>query len=100
MYTEWQRFVREYGHTLSGKDLLDNTDILCTLSSVHSMSVLSNKSLPLSVCPYFLTNLCHSVYGMSVLSNKSLPLSVHGMSVLSNKSLPLSVHGMENTDIR
>jgi hypothetical protein len=42
-YTEWQRFVREYGHTLSGKDLLDNTDI--------PLSVFSNKSFSLSV-PY------------------------------------------------
>jgi hypothetical protein len=60
MYTEWQRFVREYGHTLSGKDLLDNTDSFSL--SVHGMSVLSNNSLALSVCPYSLTNLFHSVY--------------------------------------
>ena len=42
-YTEWQRFVREYGHTLSGKDLLDNTDIPCTLSE---NDLLENTDIP------------------------------------------------------
>jgi hypothetical protein len=43
MYTERKRFVREYGHTLSGKDLLDNTDILCTLSE---KDLLENTDIP------------------------------------------------------
>jgi hypothetical protein len=69
----FSRFVREYGHTLSGKDLLDNTDILCTLSEKDLLEntdipcTLSGKDLlentdTLSVCPYSLTNLFHSLY--------------------------------------
>ena len=59
MYTEWQRFAREYGHTLSGKGLLDNTNIPCTLSG---KDLLDNTDIRYTEWQRFAREYGHTMY--------------------------------------